>query len=72
MDLKEVSMENATHHMDLLIFRNDFMDLLIKELPKDGIVENIQSVVLNVADHHNVKVIDISSIYQIIIVFDNS
>ena len=62
MDLKEVSMENATHHMDLLIFRNDFMDLVIKELPKDGIVENIQSIVLNVADHHNVKVIDISSI----------
>ena len=51
---------NLENNMDLLIFRRDFLKLLIDHLPDEALVETIQSVILNVAGRFGVNVVDIS------------
>lgn len=59
--LDSESIDNAVHGMDILIFRRDFLDLMLDQLMKETIVEKIESVILNLAFVNNVRVVDASS-----------
>ena len=59
--LSEEALQQAQHQMDLLIFRRDFLSLLLESLPDDIITFNMEEAVMSVAAKHQVGVVDLTA-----------
>ena len=60
--LSEDVLQQAQHQMDLLIFRRDFLNLLVESLPNDIITFNMEEAVMSVAAKHQVGVVDLTAV----------
>lgn len=60
--LSEEALQQAQHQMDLLIFRSDFLRLLLESLPDDIITFNMEEAVMSVAAKHQVGVVDLTAV----------